>query len=99
MATALVSLFTDQPVKPKLTMTGEITLRGIVLQIGGLKEKSLAALRAGFKEVIIPKENERDLIDLPSEVKSGIKFYGVERVDEVFRLAFPKERRARKRQT
>ena len=68
-------------------MTGEITLRGLVLPIGGLKEKTLAALRAGIKEVIVPKRNEKDLPDLPDEVRQHLKFHFVENVDEVLRIA------------
>lgn len=97
IATALVSLLSDRPIRPKVTMTGEITLRGVVLPIGGLKEKCLAALRYGFREVIIPRDNEKDLVDLPPEVKSHIKFHSVERVGEVFHLAFPPARPARRR--
>ncbi len=88
IATALVSLFTNRSIRPRVSMTGEITLRGVVLPIGGLKEKSLAALRSGFREVVIPKENEKDIIDLPGEVKSQVKFHCVEKIEEVFALAF-----------
>jgi ATP-dependent Lon protease len=68
-------------------MTGEITLRGLVLPIGGLKEKTLAALRAGIKEVIIPARNAKDLPDLPQEVKDHLKFHFVQNVDEVLKIA------------
>jgi len=68
-------------------MTGEITLRGLVMPIGGLKEKSLAALRAGIRTVLIPKLNEKDLADLPAEVKNGIEFRSAGTVDEVLALA------------
>ena len=68
-------------------MTGEVTLRGKVLEIGGLKEKILAAYRAGLREVILPKSNEKDLRDIPDEVKSHMLFRFVERMDEVFKLA------------
>ena len=87
MFTALASLFTNKPVRPDVAMTGEITLRGLVLPIGGLKEKSLAAMRAGISTVIIPKLNEKDLVDVPEEVKQKIKFVPVENVDEVLAVA------------
>ena len=72
MATSIVSVLTKIPVKASVAMTGEITLRGRVLPIGGLKEKLLAALRGGLKTVIIPKENEKDLAEIPDNVKSGL---------------------------
>ena len=87
MFTSLASLMLNKPVRADVAMTGEITLRGLVLPIGGLKEKTLAALRAGIKEVIIPKRNEKDLPDLPDEVKEHLKFHLVENVDEVLRIA------------
>jgi ATP-dependent Lon protease len=71
-------------------MTGEITLRGLVLPIGGLKEKSLAAMRAGISTVIIPKLNEKDLPDVPEEAKQKLKFVPVENVDEVLAVALEK---------
>jgi ATP-dependent Lon protease len=87
MFTALASLFTNRPVRPDVAMTGEITLRGLVLPIGGLKEKSLAAMRAGISTVIIPKLNEKDLPDVPEEAKQKLKFVPVENVDEVLKIA------------
>jgi len=90
MFTALASLFSNKPVRPDVAMTGEITLRGLVLPIGGLKEKSLAAMRAGIYTVIIPKLNEKDLVDVPEEVKQKIKFVPVENVDEVLAVALEK---------
>jgi ATP-dependent Lon protease len=87
MFTALASLFSNKPVRPEVAMTGEITLRGLVLPIGGLKEKSLAAMRAGISTVIIPKLNEKDLVDVPEEAKQKIKFVPVENVDEVLAVA------------
>lgn len=87
MFTALASLFTNKPVRPDVAMTGEITLRGLVLPIGGLKEKSLAAMRAGISTVIIPKLNEKDLVDVPEEAKQKLKFVPVENVDEVLAVA------------
>ena len=94
MATALVSLISGQPVKADVGMTGEITLRGQVLPVGGIKEKVLAAHRAGLKTVILPKRNESDLEDLPEEVRDSMKFIFVETVDEVLKAALePKARR------
>ena len=87
MATAILSAFTEKAVKKEVAMTGEITLRGKVLPIGGLKEKSLAAYRAGIKTVIIPKGNFKDLEDLPKVVKKEIKFITAETVDTVFKNA------------
>ena len=91
MFTALASLFSNTPVRSDVAMTGEITLRGLVLPIGGLKEKSLAAMRAGITTVIIPKLNEKDLIDVPDEAKEKIKFVPVETVDEVLANALEKK--------
>jgi ATP-dependent Lon protease len=87
IATSLVSALTRVPVRHDLAMTGEITLRGRVMAIGGLKEKSLAAHRAGCKVVIIPKDNEGDLADVPDLVRKKLKFVPVEHVDEVLKLA------------
>ena len=87
MITSIVSVLTKIPVKANLAMTGEITLRGRVLPIGGLKEKLLAALRGGIKTVLIPKENEKDLADIPDNVKKGLKIIAVNEVDEVLRQA------------
>jgi ATP-dependent Lon protease len=83
MMTAIVSLLTNNPVSRSVAMTGEITLRGRVLPIGGLKEKLLAALRAGVKTVLIPKENEKDLEDIPENVKQGLTIIPVSTADEV----------------
>ena len=94
MFTALASLFTSTPVRATVAMTGEITLRGLVLPIGGLKEKCLAALRAGVKQVIIPKLNEKDLTELPAEVKKKIKFTLVDSVDEVLATALDFKKRS-----
>ena len=90
MFTALASLFSNRPVRPDVAMTGEITLRGLVLPIGGLKEKSLAAMRAGISTVIIPKLNEKHLVDVPEEAKQKLKFIPVESVDEVLAAALEK---------
>jgi len=87
MFTAIASLFSNRSVRSDVAMTGEITLRGLVLPIGGLKEKTLAAQRAGVKTVIIPKRNEKDLPDVPAEVKEELEFILVEAVDEVLAAA------------
>src|SRR5215217_6470940 len=87
MFTALASLLLNRPVKHDLAMTGEITLRGLVLPIGGLKEKTLAAKRAGIKQVIVPKRNEKDMPDVPDEVRQTLKFHFVENIDDVLRVA------------
>ena len=87
MALAVASSLTNIPVRSDVAMTGEITLRGEVLEIGGLKEKLLAALRGGIKEVIIPKDNEKDLVEIPDNVKKGLKIHPVKFVDEVFTIA------------
>ena len=83
MFTALASLFSNKPVRSDVAMTGEITLRGMVLPIGGLKEKSLAAMRADISTVIIPKLNEKDLVDVPEEARQKLRFVPVETVEEV----------------
>jgi ATP-dependent Lon protease len=83
MVTAIISVLTGIAVKKDVAMTGEITLRGRVLPIGGLKEKLLAALRAGILTVLIPEENEKDLAEIPDEVKSKLKIIPVARVDDV----------------
>ena len=87
MALAVASSLSNIPVRSDVAMTGEITLRGEVLEIGGLKEKLLAALRGGIKEVIIPKDNEKDLVEIPDNVKKGLKIHPVKFVDEVFAIA------------
>jgi len=87
MCTAVVSVLTGIPVRADVAMTGEITLRGQVLAIGGLKEKLLAALRGGIKTVIIPKENERDLKEIPENVLSGLSIHPVRWIDEVLEIA------------
>ncbi|MCL5125319.1 MAG: endopeptidase La [Deltaproteobacteria bacterium] len=92
IATALVSAFTRVPVRREVAMTGEITLRGRVLEIGGLKEKVIAAHRAGIKTVIVPKENKKDLAeDIPANIKRDIKFVFVSHLDEVLRVALAGE--------
>ncbi len=90
MLTALASLIMDKPVRSNLAMTGEITLRGQVLPVGGIKEKVLAAHRAGIKRIILPKWNEKDLEDVPKKVLKAIRFHFVEAMDDVLRLALSK---------
>ncbi|GAA0456711.1 endopeptidase La [Alkalibacillus silvisoli] len=92
IATALVSAFTERPVRKEVGMTGEITLRGRVLPIGGLKEKSLSAHRAGLKTIIMPEENDKDLEDIPESVRGELSFVKVKHLDEVLDHALlPKE--------
>jgi ATP-dependent Lon protease len=95
MATAIASLVRGVPVAADVGMTGEITLTGQVLPIGGLREKSLAAQRAGLKRVIFPRENEPDLDDLPPETRKALEFIPVDRIQDVFEAAFAGKRRAR----
>ena len=91
MVTSIVSSITNIPVKRDVAMTGEVTLTGQVLPIGGLKEKLLAAHRAGIKEVLIPRENEKDLVDMPKKIIDEIKITPVEFADEVLKIALTKE--------
>ncbi len=91
MVTAIASLLADTPVKSTVGMTGEVTLQGRVLPIGGVKQKVLAAHRAGLKEVILPKRNEGDLDDVPEQVREEIAFHPVETVDEVLAIALERE--------
>jgi ATP-dependent Lon protease len=88
MATALASLFKGVPVNAALGMTGEITLRGQVLPVGGIKEKVLAAHRAGLKTIALPKRNEQDLDELPDDVRRDLRFIPVERMEQVLAAAF-----------
>ena len=96
MMTSLVSAFTGIPVRKDIAMTGEITLRGRVLAIGGLKEKLLAALRAGIKTVLIPKENVKDLEDIPDNVKEGLKIIPVSDALIVLEHALTKKPKSQK---
>ena len=91
MVTSIVSSITNIPVRRDVAMTGEVTLTGQVLPIGGLKEKLLAAHRAGIKVVLIPKENEKDLVDMPKKIIDEIKITSVEFADEVLKIALTKE--------
>jgi len=87
MYTALSSLFLNKPARPDVAMTGEITLRGLVLPIGGVKEKVIAAQRAGIKTVILPKRNEKDLTEIREDVRKLLKFEFANTVDEVLEIA------------
>ena len=91
MVTSIVSAITNNPVRKDVAMTGEVTLTGQVLPIGGLKEKLLAAHRAGIKQVLIPKDNEKDLVDMPKKIIDDIKITPVEHADEVLKIALIKE--------
>ena len=91
MVTSIVSAITNNPVNREIAMTGEVTLTGQVLPIGGLKEKLLAAHRAKIKIVIIPKDNEKDLVDIPKKVKEDIKIIPVDTVDQVVKLSLKNE--------
>jgi ATP-dependent Lon protease len=99
MATAIVSLASGRKVKPKVGMTGEITLRGQVLPIGGVKEKVIAAHRTGLRTVILPKRNEQDLDDVPEEIKKSMKFVFVETVDDVLDSALEANHKTRRSKT
>ena len=90
MVTSIISAITEIPVDKKVAMTGEITLRGIVLPIGGLKEKLLAAHRAGIKKVLIPIENKKDLIEVPKTILETMEIIPVKNVDEVLKVALIK---------
>jgi ATP-dependent Lon protease len=90
LATSLVSLLTGRPANPTVAMTGEITLRGKVLPVGGIKEKVLAAKRAGIETVILPRQNEKDLAELPEDARKQLDFKLIESVDEVLPLALQK---------
>jgi ATP-dependent Lon protease len=92
MVTALASLLSGRAVKPTVGMTGEVTLQGRVLPIGGVKQKVLAAHRAGLTEVVLPKRNEGDLDDVPEKVRDEIAFHPVETIDEVLAIALSDQR-------
>jgi ATP-dependent Lon protease len=93
ITTAMVSALSQRPIRHTVGMTGEITLRGRVLPIGGLRDKILAAHRAGLKTIVIPKDNERDLADVPESVRNEIRFVPVEHMDEVLAEALVPERK------
>jgi ATP-dependent Lon protease len=90
LLTAMASLLVDRPIRPRLAMTGEITLKGNVLPVGGIKEKVLAAHRSGIRTLILPKRNEKDMEDVPEEVRRDLTIHYVDRAEEVLRLALPK---------
>ena len=89
MATALTSLYTGIPVRDHTAMTGEITLTGLVLPVGGIKEKMLAAHRAGIRRVVIPRANDKDLRELPESVRHDMEFTLAERIEDVLTTAIP----------
>jgi ATP-dependent Lon protease len=91
MTTALVSAFTQRPARRDVAMTGEITLRGKVLAVGGIRDKVLAAHRAGIKTIILPRENQRNLEDIPEHVKNELQFIFVEHLDDVLDKALKLE--------
>ncbi|MBC8496756.1 MAG: endopeptidase La, partial [Chloroflexi bacterium] len=99
MATALVSLVSGRPVRPDVGMTGEITLRGKVMPVGGIKEKVLAAHRAGLKMILLPKRNEDDLEDLPDEVRQAIEFVFLDTVDDAIDAALEPAPKPKKKRT
>jgi ATP-dependent Lon protease len=89
LVTALTSLYTGLPVRGDVAMTGEVTLTGLVLPVGGIKEKVLAARRAGMHHVVVPKDNESDLADLPPNVRQEIQFTLAERMEDVLQVTLP----------
>jgi ATP-dependent Lon protease len=89
--TSIVSVLTNNPVRKDIAMTGEVTLRGRVFAIGGLKEKLLAALRGGIKIVLIPKDNEKDLADIPDNVKNRLEIVPVKWIDKVLEIALQRQ--------
>jgi ATP-dependent Lon protease len=91
MVTALTSLLTGRTVSKDMAMTGEITLRGDVLPVGGIKEKVLAAVRAGITEIVLPALNEKDVVEIPDNVKEGIRFHLVQDIKEALGLLLAKE--------
>src|SRR6476660_3210782 len=92
MLTSLASIFTQRKVKSKLAMTGEITLRGKVLPVGGIKEKILAAKRSGIKEIVLSAKNRRDIVEIEKQYVKGLKFHYVDTVDEVLNTALLKDK-------
>ncbi|HZN85160.1 MAG TPA: S16 family serine protease, partial [Burkholderiales bacterium] len=88
MFLALASLMQDKPIRPDVAMTGEISLRGLVLPIGGVKEKTLAALRAGIGTVMLPRRNEKDLEDVPAEARAKLSFVFLDKVEDAVKTAF-----------
>lgn len=97
LVTSLISLLTGKRILPRLAMTGEITLRGKVLPVGGIKEKMLAARRAGIRQIILPADNVHDLEELPPQVKADLTFHPISEIHEMLEIAFPVKKRARRR--
>jgi ATP-dependent Lon protease len=97
MATALISSLTKIPVRKDVAMTGEITLQGRVLPVGGLKEKSLAALRAKINTIIVPEKNRKDLEEIPAYIRRKLNFVFVENMDEILDVALVKTKKKRKK--
>jgi ATP-dependent Lon protease len=91
--TALVSLLTNKPIRKDVAMTGEITLRGDVLPVGGIKEKVLAAVRADIKEILIPFNNKKDIVDIPDHAKEGVTFHFVQEISDVLKIVFAKKKK------
>jgi ATP-dependent Lon protease len=89
MATAFASIYTGRPARADTAMTGEISLTGLVLPIGGVKEKVLAARRAGIRRVVLPRENEKDLHDVPHEVRAELEFVFADRIEDALEAAIP----------
>ena len=89
ISAALMSLFRNRAIHQEMAMTGEVTLTGRVLPVGGVREKVLAARRAGITTVLIPRHNEKDLVELPAEVKADVTFHSVDTLDDVMHLLFP----------
>jgi ATP-dependent Lon protease len=94
IAAALISLFRDKPIQPNLAMTGEVTLTGRVLPVGGVREKILAARRAGIRNVLLPRHNEKDLVDIPAEVKADLTVRLVDTLSDVVARLFESRPRA-----
>jgi ATP-dependent Lon protease len=94
MVTALASLYTNIPARPDTAMTGEVTLTGLVLPIGGVKEKVLAARRAGITRVVLPKANEKDLKDVPEPVRNELTFFLAQTVEDVLAATLPQSAHA-----
>jgi ATP-dependent Lon protease len=90
MATALISALSDRPVRNDIAMTGEVTLRGRVLPIGGLKEKALGAMRSGIRKVVFPEKNRKDLAEIPPLIKRKLKFIPVNNMEQVLEIALIK---------
>ena len=99
MATAIASALTGKPVSKNVAMTGEVTLRGRVLPIGGLKEKTLAAKRMGIKKVIVPERNRKDLEDIPKYIKKDMEFVFAETMDDVLKVALKKIEKKKPKKT